>query len=255
MHLGSLFLIGRRYIYYLLLIIEIVYVNTLKAAALVKEGEKVIVCSKDIPPKELEDIETTVGVLTFGEGLASPAAIVSRMRGKTAVSIQEEFNDVTADFEKEQISNRNGVIINKHDIISLDGKNGFVYAGPVKLTPFTNDPSYAAIISWAKENKRMSVLATANNISEVVAAIEMGAEGVSLLQTETLWLSDPEKLCVIQALILASSPEESAQQLKDVSTFLVDDYFKLFRCCPGKVHNHNLFNFCSFKMLSIRRLS
>ena len=86
---------------------------------------------------------------------------------KTAVSIREEFNDVTADFEKEQISNRDGVTINKHDIISLDGKNGFVYTGPVKLTAFTNDPTYAAITSWAKENKRMSVLAKANNISEV----------------------------------------------------------------------------------------
>ena len=56
--------------------IELAYINTFKAAALVKEGEKVIVCSRDIPPKELEDIETTVGVITLGEGLASPAAIV-----------------------------------------------------------------------------------------------------------------------------------------------------------------------------------
>ena len=156
--------------------------------------------------------------------------------------------DVCIDVAKQQIMRRDGSIIEKHEVLTLDGASGVVYQGALKLITAVYDEDYMTVMAWANENKRLLVYADAETFEGVKKAFELGAEGIGLMRTEQMFLSDFDRLNAMRAMILADTKEERMIQLASLLDFQREDFLDVFRHCRGKVLKFMISSVNSFSL-------
>ncbi|MFC1829394.1 PEP-utilizing enzyme, partial [Thermodesulfobacteriota bacterium] len=88
-----------------------------------------ILIRSDIVPDDIKEIYATDGLLTARGGVTSHAAVVAYRLGKTGVV---GCGNLICN-EKEQFCLINQVQFNSGDFISIDGREGSVYQGALKV--------------------------------------------------------------------------------------------------------------------------
>ena len=97
-----------------------------EAEAEAKLGRKVILVRIETSPEDIHGMHAAQGILTARGGMTSHAAVVARGMGKCCVA---GCSDIKVDYRAGTFTARNGVIVKKGDIITLDGSSGEVDAG------------------------------------------------------------------------------------------------------------------------------
>jgi pyruvate, orthophosphate dikinase len=199
-----------------------------RAESKAKLGEKVILVREETKPDDIHGFFASQGILTSRGGKTSHAAVVARSMGKPCVSGCEAI--VIHDFSREAIIS--GVTLKEGDMITIDGTTGNVYLGKVP----TIEPEFVedllVLLEWADEISELQIMANADTPDAVAKAKKYGAVGIGLCRTERMF-NQPERLPVVQEMILAETIQDRAASLARLLPFQKEDFKEIFRLVEG----------------------
>jgi pyruvate, orthophosphate dikinase len=207
-----------------------------KAEAMVQAGEKVILVRRETSPEDVGGMFVAQGILTATGGKTSHAAVVARGWGKCCIVGCEQLD---VDYAT-KIAHANGKSIREGDWITLDGNDGIVYLGQVKLiTPELPD-AFSTLMGWADSIRKLHVRTNADTPHDAQKALDMGAEGIGLVRTEHMFFKDfefPEKSIerqlAIQEMIVADSAEARKKALAKLLPYQRRDFIGIFKVMDG----------------------
>jgi len=205
-----------------------IFFDVAEAMAMAKKIIPCILVRPETSPDDIQGIAASEGVLTSRGGLTSHAAIVTRGMGKPCVCGAE---DIKIDEKKEQLTCK-GHILNKGDVITIDGTTGMVYVGALPLTEGAMIKELKELLSWTDGFKRLGIRANADTPEMVAQAVKLGAEGIGLCRTERQF-NGPERLSAIREYILADTVSEKTKTLEHLGQLQKDDFIDLFKELKG----------------------
>ncbi|HXZ19955.1 MAG TPA: pyruvate, phosphate dikinase [Candidatus Acidoferrales bacterium] len=210
--------------------------NAHEAESMAAAGNKVILVRRETSPEDVGGMAVAQGILTATGGKTSHAAVVARGWGKCCV-VGCEALDV--DYSQ-KLFRANGRVVREGDWITLDGNEGAVYQGQLKLTAPQLPPDYETLLSWCDKIRKIGVRANADTPQDARKSREMGAEGIGLVRTEHMFFKDfdhPEKSIerqrAIQEMIIAEDPQRRKQALDHLLPFQRQDFIGIFRAMEG----------------------
>ncbi len=193
-----------------------------------KKGEKVILVRPETTPDDVHGLFAAQGALTSRGGMTSHAAVVARGMGKPCVSGCDE---ITISMESERFTAR-GHTVQKGDVITLDGTRGLVYLGEAPLIRPSFDEGFQKLLSLADRQADLEVWANADTPEDARKAMEFGAKGIGLCRTEHMFMQ-PERLKIMQEMILAQTLEERLDPLAKLQVMQEEDFLGIFRAMKG----------------------
>lgn len=202
--------------------------NPDEAERLAKQGRKVILVRIETCPDDIHGIVPAQGVVTSRGGMTSHAAVVARGMGKPCVVGCESLK---IDVEKEQMTVA-GRLVQKGEWLSMDGTTGEVFLGEIATHHPHALEEFNQLLQWADKFRRLSIRANADTPEDAELARRLGAQGIGLCRTEHMFMSQ-ERLPVVQAMILASSPEERQVALDQLLPMQRKDFFEIFKAMQG----------------------
>ncbi len=193
-----------------------------------KLGEKIILVREETKPEDIHGFFAAQGILTSRGGKTSHAAVVARSMGKPCVSGCEAI--VINDAAREAVIG--GITLREGEVITIDGTTGNVYEGNVP----TIEPEFVddllLLLEWADEISDLKVMANADTPGAVAKAKKYGAAGIGLCRTERMF-NQPERLPVVQKMILADDITERQAALDQLLPFQRNDFKEIFRIMDG----------------------
>jgi pyruvate,orthophosphate dikinase len=169
----------------------------------------------------------SAGVVTLQGGVTSHAAVVMRGIGKPCITSLKK-----AHFANDALHVGDKVYY-AGDSVTLDGTTGWLYKGQGHIAKATLDHGEKEVLSWAKEIKKMTVLANADTPEDIRKALSYGAEGVGLCRSEHM-MFQPTHMSCLQQFLLSPDQEGRRQALTDLKTLHQKDIEDLFHAVSGK---------------------
>ncbi len=193
-------------------------------------GKAVVLVRVETNPNDVHGMFASRGVLTAKGGATSHAAVVARGMGKPCVAGCEGLQ-IDMRTRRATLS---GKPIAEGDWITIDGTTGDVIAGALKLIdPPSKLPDWLAIfLGWADEVRTLEVWANADTPQDAVKARQLGAAGIGLCRTEHMFMQ-PERLPIVQAMILSDTPEARAVALAKLLPFQREDFLGILEAMQG----------------------
>ena len=196
-------------------------------------------------PDDVHGMIASKGVLTSEGGATSHAAVVARQFGIPCVV---GANMIKIDLEKRQMTIGEKVV-KEGEWISVDGTTGKVYAGkiPTSAPSLEEQTELMTILQWADEiaarpdirvlptgqkSRGLMVWANADYPKDARRARSYGAVGIGLCRTEHMFF-EPERLPIVQRMILAETSEERKKALDELLPSQRSDFDGLFEAMNG----------------------
>ncbi|HAZ63567.1 MAG TPA: pyruvate, phosphate dikinase [Armatimonadetes bacterium] len=206
-------------------------------------GEKVILVRTETSPEDVGGMYAAEGILTSTGGRTSHAAVVARQWGKCCVA---GCAAIVIDAAKKQFK-AGKVTIKEGDLISVDGWNGGVYKGEIKVLDSAvvqgilgnveaqQDPTYKLYLrlnEWVEKHRDMAVRANADSPEDASRARKMGAEGIGLTRTEHMFF-EGERIVPMRKMILAADAEGRKAALAELLPLQRGDFEGIFEAMDG----------------------
>ncbi len=196
-------------------------------------------------PDDVHGMLAAKGILTSEGGATSHAAVVARQFGVPCVV---GASTVSIDLDKRQMI-CNDIVVKEGEWISLDGATGEVFIGKLNLTvpSLETQTDLLKLLDWADEvcarpgvrkgennspTVGLQVWANADYPKDAQRARAYGAKGIGLCRTEHMFF-EPERLPVVQRMILAKTSEERTEALNELLPFQRADFEGLFTAMDG----------------------
>ncbi len=223
-----------------------IYLDADTAEAKAKEeGQDVIMVRPFTKPDDVHGMLASKGILTSEGGATSHAAVVARQFGIPCVV---GASDVKIDFEKREIT-AHGVTVKEGDYISVDGAAGEAFVGQIdSVAPKLEEQTeLMELLEWADAiaaqdgirdfpegwpTRGLQVWANADYPADARRARSYGAKGIGLCRTEHMFF-EPERLPIVQDMILAETTEERQAALDKLLPFQREDFDGLFEAMTG----------------------
>jgi pyruvate,orthophosphate dikinase len=206
------------------------------AEAMAAQGQKVILVRRETSPEDVGGMFVAQGIVTATGGKTSHAAVVARGWGKCCIVGCEQLD---IDYAS-KTATANGRAIRQGDWMTLDGNEGAVYEGEVKLSTPELPDAFSTLLGWADGVRTLGVRTNADTPHDARKAREMGAEGIGLCRTEHMFFKDfeqPEKSAdrqfAIQEMIVAESPEARRKALAKLLPYQRRDFAGIFKEMDG----------------------
>jgi pyruvate,orthophosphate dikinase len=194
-----------------------------------KIGKKVILVRIETSPEDIHGMHAAQGILTARGGMTSHAAVVARGMGKCCVA---GCGDIKVDYSSETFTARNGVVVRKGDIITLDGSSGEVMLGAVATVPVQLTGDFGTLMGWVDQFRTMKVRTNADTPHDSKVAREFGAEGIGLCRTEHMFF-DAERIAAVREMILSEELEGRERALAKIMPMQKGDFIGIFREMKG----------------------
>ncbi len=195
-----------------------------EAARLGNMGKKIILVREETKPDDVHAFAVAQGILTVRGGKTSHAAVVARSMGKPCVSGCEEIRIDP----KARLFKVADVTVREGDIISIDGTAGQVYLGEVEMVSPELTCELEEILNIADEIRKLGIRANADTPEAAIKARKFGAQGIGLCRTERMF-NAPERLPIMQELVLAETFEERQKALSQLLPMQKDDFIEIFQ--------------------------
>lgn len=201
-----------------------------------QDGEAVIMVRPFTRPDDVHGMLAAKGILTSEGGATSHAAVVARQFGVPCV-VGAAGLKVDVKARRLQV---NGHILKEGDWLSLDGSTGEVFAGQLPTMPVNIEQQDALLLllGWAdelsqrKDGTPFQVWANADYPADASRARAYGAQGIGLCRTEHMFF-EPERLPIVQRMILAEEQAERQAALKELLPMQQRDFEGLFKAMDG----------------------
>jgi pyruvate,orthophosphate dikinase len=192
--------------------------------------QPVVLVRPETTPDDVHGMLASKGILTARGGATSHAAVVARGLGLPCVAGCEA---ITVDEGARRLS-VNGKVLREMEPISIDGTTGEVFAGliPTIEPNLEKEKELQALLGWADELRRLQVWANADYPRDAKRARAFGAQGIGLCRTEHMFM-EPERLPIVQRMILAKTPKDRKTALDELLPFQRKDFVGIFRAMDG----------------------
>ncbi len=222
------------------------YFDADTAEKMAKESkQEVIMVRPFTKPDDVHGMIASQGVLTSEGGATSHAAVVARQFGIPCVV---GASAIKIDLEKRQMS-VDGKIVKEGEWISVDGTTGEVFVGkiPTSAPSLEEQTELMTLLNWADEicardgmrkgpkgypTRGLQVWTNADYPKDARRARSYGAVGIGLCRTEHMFF-EPERLPIVQKMILANTSEERTKQLNLLLPSQRSDFDGLFEAMDG----------------------
>ncbi|HVX38149.1 MAG TPA: pyruvate, phosphate dikinase [Gemmatimonadaceae bacterium] len=206
-------------------------------------GQRVILVRDETTPEDFHGIVAARAVLTARGGMTSHAAVVARGMGKCAVV---GCRDIAVDLQHRRFTVGDEVI-SEGDWITLDGANGKVYKGDLPTTPSEvvqvirgtrdertapNYQSFARLLGWADDVRRLKVRANADTPQDARIARGFGAEGIGLCRTEHMFF-EGDRITAMREMIVARDEGGRRRALAKLLPMQRADFDGIFEAMDG----------------------
>ncbi|MFK8047570.1 MAG: PEP/pyruvate-binding domain-containing protein, partial [Halioglobus sp.] len=114
------------------------------------DGTAVILVRRETTPEDIHGMKVAEGILTELGGMTSHAAVVARGMGVCAIT---GCGGLTIDYEQGTATTAEGVILNRGDIITLDGTAGDVMLGDIPKIEASSSDDFQTLLSWADKQR------------------------------------------------------------------------------------------------------
>jgi pyruvate,orthophosphate dikinase len=161
--------------------------------------------------------------------MTSHAAVVARGMGKCCVA---GCGDIKINYADQSFVARDGIVVKKGDMITLDGSTGQVMLGEVKTVPPQLTGDFGKLMVWVDQFRRLKVRTNADTPHDAKVAREFGAEGIGLCRTEHMFF-DAERIAAVREMILAADVEGREKALFKILPMQKGDFIGLFREMKG----------------------
>jgi pyruvate,orthophosphate dikinase len=186
----------------------------------------VLLVRYETTPDDIHGMIAAQGILTVHGGMTSHAAVVARGMGKPCVA---GCDDLSLSGGVARIGEHE---LHEGDVLTIDGATGRVFVGEVPLVPPALNDDFETILGWADELRRLAVRTNADTPEDAARAREFGAEGIGLCRTEHMFFG-PERLPVVQEMILADDEESRRAALDRLLPFQQSDFEGIFEVMTG----------------------
>ena len=223
-----------------------VYFDADTAERMSKEHKQdVIMVRPFTKPDDVHGMLASKGILTSEGGATSHAAVVARQFGVPCVVGASEIH---IDLEK-RVMECGGKEVKEGEWISVDGTTGQVYLGniPTVAPKLEEQTDLLTLLGWADEicatpgirktpagwpTTGLQVWANADYPKDARRARSYGAVGIGLCRTEHMFF-EPERLPIVQRMILADTSEERTAALNELLPHQRNDFEGLFEAMDG----------------------
>ena len=187
------------------------------------DGEKVILTRIETSPEDIHGMHAAQGILTTRGGMTSHAAVVARGMGRPCIS---GAGSIRIDYENELF-----IVGNKKfksgDIITIDGTNGNIISGEVKMKDPDLSGDFEKIMKWADDIRKLKIRANAETKLDASVAKNFGAEGIGLCRTEHMFF-DEGRINSVREMILATDEQARRVALSKLLPMQKNDFIELF---------------------------
>ncbi|MFL5559441.1 MAG: pyruvate, phosphate dikinase [Gemmatimonadaceae bacterium] len=209
-------------------------------------GENVILVRDETTPEDFHGIVAARAVLTARGGMTSHAAVVARGMGKCAVVGCKELR-IDPEHRLFHIDGAEGTVVAEGDWLTLDGATGRVFAGDLSTIPsevvrVTNGTlsasqaplfqSYAELLGWADEVRKLRVRANADTPRDARIARSFGAEGIGLCRTEHMFF-EGDRITAMREMIVAREEGGRRRALNKLLPMQRTDFEGIFEAMDG----------------------
>jgi pyruvate, orthophosphate dikinase len=210
-----------------------------------EEGQDVIMVRPFTKPDDVHGMLAAKGILTSEGGATSHAAVVARQFGVPCIV---GASVIRIDLERREMT-ANGKIVKEGEWISVDGTSGEVFLGkiPTSAPSLEEQVDLLTLLKWADEicatpgvrkapegwpTTGLQVWANADYPKDARRARSYGAVGIGLCRTEHMFF-EPERLPIVQRMILSTSHEERKAALDELLPYQRSDFEGLFEAMDG----------------------
>jgi pyruvate,orthophosphate dikinase len=210
-----------------------------------EEKQQTIMVRPFTKPDDVHGMIASQGVLTSEGGATSHAAVVARQFGIPCVV---GASAIKIDLEKRQMT-VSSVVVKEGEWISVDGNTGKVFIGkiPTSAPSLEEQTDLLTLLKWADDicarkeirkapkgwpTRGLQVWANADYPKDAQRARSYGAVGIGLCRTEHMFF-EPERLPIVQRMILAGPGEERNNALKELLPYQRRDFDGLFEAMDG----------------------
>jgi pyruvate,orthophosphate dikinase len=211
-----------------------------------EEKQDVIMVRPFTRPDDVHGMLASKGILTSEGGATSHAAVVARQFGVPCVVGAAE---VKIDLDK-RLMQVDGRVVKEGEWVSVDGTQGEVFLGelPTEAPSLEEQSELLTLLGWADEfaarkiksprggpngpARGLQVWANADYPADAQRARSYGAQGIGLCRTEHMFFQ-PERLPIVQRMILAESAEDRVAALDELLPYQQSDFEGLFRAMDG----------------------
>jgi len=200
-----------------------------EAVEVAVDGTMVVLVRRETTPEDIHGMKVAEGILTELGGMTSHAAVVARGMGVCAIT---GCGDLTIDYTAGTATTASGIIINRGDVITLDGTAGEVMLGDIPKIEASTSDDFQVLLSWADKHRKLKVRANAETPEDAAKALELGAEGIGLCRTEHMFF-ESQRITAMRGMILAESKSERQQYIDKLQQFQHQDMLELFKIMSG----------------------
>ncbi|PKN12899.1 MAG: pyruvate, phosphate dikinase [Deltaproteobacteria bacterium HGW-Deltaproteobacteria-4] len=200
-----------------------------EAEAAAKLNRKVILVRVETSPEDIHGMHAAQGILTARGGMTSHAAVVARGMGKCCVA---GCSEIKVDYKAQSFVARDGVVIKKGDVITLDGSAGEVIKGAVATVQTGLSGAFGELMVWADSFRRLKVRTNADTPHDAKVAREFGAEGIGLCRTEHMFF-EADRIMAVREMILAADLDGRKLALAKILPMQKGDFLGIFREMKG----------------------
>jgi pyruvate,orthophosphate dikinase len=194
-----------------------------------KIGLKVILVRVETSPEDIHGMHAAQGILTARGGMTSHAAVVARGMGKCCVA---GCSDIKVNYANQEFTARDGQVLKKGDIITLDGSSGEVMKGEVPTVQPELSGEFGQLMVWADQVRRMKVRTNADTPHDAQVARDFGAEGIGLCRTEHMFF-EGDRIAAVREMILSADLEGRKRALAKILPMQKLDFLGLFEVMKG----------------------
>jgi len=200
-----------------------------EAEAEAKVGKRVILVRIETSPEDIHGMHAAQGILTARGGMTSHAAVVARGMGKCCVA---GCGDIKVDYKGASFVARNGQLVKRGDIITLDGSTGEVMLGEVPTVSPEMTGDFATLMGWVDRLRTLKVRTNADTPHDSKVARQFGAEGIGLCRTEHMFF-DADRIAAVREMILSENLEGRKKALAKILPMQKGDFIGIFREMKG----------------------
>jgi pyruvate,orthophosphate dikinase len=210
-----------------------------------EEHQDVIMVRPFTKPDDVHGMLAAKGILTSEGGATSHAAVVARQFGVPCIV---GASDVHIDLEK-RLMEVNSLVVKEGEFVSVDGTTGEVFQGqiPTVAPSLEEQTDLLTLLGWSDDiaatsgirkapqgwpTRGLQVWANADYPADARRARSYGAKGIGLCRTEHMFF-EPERLPVVQRMILSETSEERKRALDELLPYQRADFEGLFEAMDG----------------------
>ena len=199
-----------------------------QARAWATRGEDIILVCPETGPGDVYGLHVAKGIVTAHGGITSHAAVVARGMGRPCVAAVHSliFNDC----DQKVVCGES--VLSEGQWVTIDGTTGQIFLGKRPITYPTPDENVVTVLKWADSRRRMRVRANCDTQHDAAMACQLGADGIGLCRSEHMFFA-PDRLLLMQKLILAEDRGACAKIFEELSTFQRHDLTAIFSTMKG----------------------